>query len=297
MIVKIKSIDLNNKSSQWIVLSLLALIWGSSFILMKKGLESYSDMQVAAFRIFISFMLLTPFVFQRLKRIKKENIKSLLIVGFIGNGIPAFLFTKAQTQVDSSIAGMLNSLTPLFALLIGLSFYKIKIRWLNILGITIGLVGAAGLILSNSSFNFRTDSLYPILIVVATLFYGISVNEIKQKLPDIDAVTIIAIAFLFIGPLAGFYLFTSDFSFALSTDNYQINFFYVFILAAFSSVIATIIFNALIKSTTALFASSVTYLIPIVAILWGVLDGELISITQVLFIVIILAGVYLVNKK
>ena len=295
--MRILSLNLNKKGNQWLILSILAIIWGSSFILMKKGLQSYTDLQVAAFRIFISFLILLPFVFQRLKRVKKQNIKALLIVGFIGNGIPAFLFTKAQTQVESALAGMLNSLTPLFALFIGLSLFNIKFKWQNVLGIAIGLVGAVGLILSNTGFLIKADSFYPLLIVIATLFYGFTINVIKDKLADIDAVTIIAIAFMFIGPFAGVYLFFSDFTYALSTDNYAINFFYVFLLAAFSSVFATIIFNVLIKATTALFASTVTYLVPIVAIIWGVFDGELISFSQLVSIAIILGGVYLVNKK
>ena len=291
------SLDLGKKSGQWIILIVLSIIWGSSFILMKKGLQSYSDLQVAAFRIFISFLILTPFIYRRLSKINKDNLLPLLIIGFIGNGVPAFLFTKAQTQVDSSLAGMLNALTPIFALLFGLILYSVKFKWQNILGIAIGLIGATGLIFSNTGFTFKADNFYPLLILLATMCYGLSVNIIKQKLADIDAVTIITIAFMFIGPFAGVYLFFSDFSYALSTDDYIINFFYVFLLAAFSSVFATIIFNMLIKSTTALFASSVTYLIPVVAIIWGIFDGELISISQISSILIILAGVYMINKR
>jgi len=295
--IKIINLDLSKKTNQWFILSILAIVWGSSFILMKKGLQSYSDLQVAALRIFISFLILLPFAIKKLKYIKKQNIIPLLIVGFIGNGIPAFLFTKAQTHVESALAGMLNALTPLFALFIGLLLFKIKFNWQNILGIIIGLVGAAGLILSNTGLSLKTDNYYPLLIVLATLFYGFTINVIKNKLADIDAVTIIAAAFMFIGPFAGFYLFTSDFSFALSTDNYLINFVYIFLLAALGSVFGTIVFNVLIKATTAIFASTVTYLVPIIAIIWGVFDEELVSFTQIISILIILAGVYLVNKK
>ncbi len=295
--MKIISINLNKKSNQWLILSIIAIVWGSSFILMKKGLQSYTDLQVAAFRIFISFLILLPFAVKRLKRVKKHNIIPLLVVGFIGNGIPAFLFTKAQTHVDSSLAGMLNALTPAFALLIGLLLFSIKFKWQNILGIIIGLIGATSLILSSSGFSIKADIYYSLLIVLATLFYGFTINVIKNKLAEVDAVTIIAIAFMFIGPFAGFYLLTSDFSFALSTDNYLINFFYVFLLAAFSSVFATIVFNVLIKATTALFASTVTYLIPIIAIVFGLFDGELISFSQFMSIAIVLGGIYLVNKK
>jgi len=293
----IQLVDLNKKVWQWILLSFLAIIWGSSFILMKKGLLAFSDMQVASFRIFISFILLIPLIISRIKRVKKRHIIPLLVVGFLGNAIPAFLFTKAQTQVTSSMAGVLNSLTPLFALLIGLVIFKVKFIWQNIAGIILGMLGATALVIVNSGLDFNAKNLYPLFIVLATIFYAFTVNLIKQKLADLDSITIIAIAFLFAGPWGGVYLISSDFSHALASPYLIKSFSSVFLLALFSSVIATILFNYLIKYTTALFATSVTYVIPIVAIIWGLLDGETLISSQILSIGIILIGVYLVNKK
>ena len=293
----IQLVDLNKKIWQWVLLIFLAIIWGSSFILMKKGLLAFNDMQVASFRIFISFILLLPLVFKRIKRVRRKHIVPLLVVGFIGNGIPAFLFTKAQTEVSSSMAGVLNSLTPLFALLVGLIIFKVKFIWQNILGIILGLLGASALVIVNSGANFSAKNLYPLLIVLATMFYAFTVNLIKQKLADLDSVTIIAMAFLFIGPFGGVYLASSDFSHALQSPYLLQSFSSVFLLAMFGSALATILFNYLIKYTTALFATSVTYLIPIVAIVWGVLDGETLIASQMLSIGVILMGVYLVNKK
>ncbi len=290
-------LNLKSKKGQWLTLAILALIWGSSFIFMKRGLESFSDMQVAAFRIFISFIFLLPVALTRLKKLKKEHLKSLILVGFIGNGIPAFLFTKAQTEVSSSVAGMLNATVPLFALIVGFVFYKVRANNKNIIGVIIGLVGATGLILADSNASVSASGFYSLLILAATMCYAFSVNEIKQNLSNLDGVSIIAFAFSFIGPFAGIYLISSDYSVALSTPNYLTNFIYIFFLAVLSSVVATIMFNYLIKQTTALFATSVTYLIPIVAILWGFLDGEQIGIYQLLSIGVILAGVSLVNKK
>ena len=290
-------INLSNKSWQWITLSIIALIWGSSFIFIKRGLESFTDMQVAALRIFISFIFLLPFAIQRFKKLKKEDLKFLLLVGFVGNGIPAFLFAKAQTQVSSSLAGMLNSMVPLFALIIGYLFYGVYAKSKNIFGVSLGLIGALGLILVNSNATFSIEGFYPLFIVLATICYAFSVNEIKQRLSELDGISIMAFAFLFIGPFAGIFLISSDYSAALSTPDYLQNFIYIILLAIFSSVVATILFNYLIKQTTALFASSVTYLIPIAAILWGILDGEQISFYHLLSISIILAGVGLVNKK
>ena len=293
----IQAVDLNKKVWQWILLTILALIWGSSFILMKKGMQSFTNMQVASFRIFISFTLLIPLIIKRLNRVKKRHIFPLLIVGFLGNGIPAFLFTKAQTEVSSSMAGVLNALTPLFALLVGFLIYKVKFTRLNIFGIILGLAGASSLILVNSGMDLSTKNLYPLLIVLATIFYAFSVNITKEKLADLDSVSIIATAFMFIGPLAGIYLLNTDFTEAISKPDIIQHFGCIFLLALFSSVVATILFNYLIKYTTALFASTVTYVIPIVAIFWGLLDGETILTSQAMAIGIILLGIYLVNKK
>lgn len=290
-------INLNKKYWQWIILILLAFIWGASFILMKKGLQSYTNMQVAALRIFISFIILLPFSIRRIKILSLKNLKSLLIVGYIGTAIPAMLFTKAQTHVDSALAGMLNSLTPLFTFIISLLFYKSYARYYNIIGIFMGLLGAMGLMLKGSRFTFADVDLYTLFIVAATLCYGINVNEIKHNLKALSAIEITSLSFLLAGPPAGVYLLFSDYSQALSTNDYVLNLIYITILALFSTVLAPIIFNVLIKYTTAIFAASVTYIIPIFAIFWGVFDGEIIHITHFIWIIVILFGVYLVNKN
>ena len=123
--------DLSKRHWQWILLVVLAFVWGSSFILMKKALLTFSDMQVAAFRMFVAFAVLTPYVLPNLKHLNGKVIFAFIAVGWFGNGIPAFLFAKAQTVVDSALAGMLNSLVPLFTLLLGLLFFNIKVRCLQ----------------------------------------------------------------------------------------------------------------------------------------------------------------------
>lgn len=297
MNIILQYINLNKKTGQWIILSILALIWGSSFILMKRGLLSFSFSQVAALRIFITFIILAPSIFKRIGNVKKKHIKSLIIVGLFGNAIPAFLFTKAQTEVSSSMAGILNALTPLFALLIGISIYKIKFFWHNITGVFLGLIGAATLVTLKTGFKLSEQNIYPLLIILATFFYAISINEIKQKLNDLDGITIIAMAFFFVGPMGGIYLLTSDFSSALNSPEVTRNFICIVVLAMFGSAFATILFNYLIKHTNAIFAASSTYLIPVVAIFWGLMDGESFIWGQVPAIIIILTGIYLVNKN
>jgi drug/metabolite transporter (DMT)-like permease len=292
-----KIIDLNKKFWQWLTLFLLAFIWGTSFILMKRGLQSYTSTQVAAFRMFFAFVFFIPVIISRIKNLKKEHLKSLLIIGFIGNFFPAFLFTKAQTEITSALAGMLNTTTPVFVLLVGLFFYKSRPTKLNIAGVLIGLIGALGLIIKDFNFLHSGISILALLIILATLFYGINTNEIKYKLKDLDGISIAAFSFLFIGPCGGIVLLTSDFSSAITTPNYIHNLINIIILALFSSVLAVVIFNLLIKKTTAIFAASVTYIIPFFAIFWGFFDGEKITLMQIISISVVILGVYLVNKK
>jgi drug/metabolite transporter (DMT)-like permease len=294
--MRLQKIELENKAWQWAILLFLSLIWGTSFILMKKGLESYSHSQVAAFRIFFSFLFMLPITIRNIKVISRDNILSLLIVGFIGFAIPAFLFTKAQTRIDSSIAGMLNSLTPLFTMIVGILFYRSSARWVNIAGLFMGLIGAIGLMWNGDMNIFRGINGFALFIVVATICYGINVNEIKFKLVNLSSLEITSLAFLFTGPVAGIYLLFTDFTPVPETPDYLLNLAYIAILALFSSVIAVLIFNHLIKFTTTLFATSVTYIIPLFAIMWGIIDGESIRIIQLLWITVILLGVYLVNK-
>ncbi len=292
-------INLNNKAWQWITLVFLSLIWGSSFILMKKGLRSYSHDQVAALRIFISFLAFLPFGIKNLKKVSKENIYSLLIVGFIGSTIPAFLFTKAQTNIDSALAGILNSITPLFTLIIGLIFYKSTAKLINAVGIFLGLIGALGLIIHTSSDSniLGNVNYYGLYVELATICYGINVNQVKYKIKGLNGLELTSMAFMFVGPFAGIYLLFTDFSFALSTNDYMLNLGYIAILAVIGTVMALVIFNTLIQYTSALFGASVTYIIPIFAIAWGIFDGEKITIIQFLWIGLILTGVYLVNKR
>mgnify|MGYP006310303395 FL=1 len=159
------------------------------------------------------------------------------------------------------------------------------------------LGGAAGLVYDASISFFEGNNWYGIFVVIATMGYGIQANEVKSRLADFDGVTITALSFFFIGPVAGIYLLLSDFSFALSTPDYLLNFGYIALLATFGSVIAIIFFNKLIQATTPVFAASVTYIIPVFAIFWGLFDDEVLSVFDFVWIGLILTGVYLVNKK
>ena len=290
---------MNTKIINWIILIALALTWGSSFILMKRGMDVYSSEEVAALRIFIAFLFLSPLIFKHVKKPLLKHWKGFLGMGVLGNLIPAFLFTKAETGISSSLTGMLNSLTPLFTLLLGVLLFKTKTRWINVVGILIGFFGAIGLLMVGKSENMSNNLLFGLFVVLATICYALSVNIIKKELNEVNSITATVWAMMFIGPLAGIYLFgCTDFTTKLVSNPMAYSRLgYIVILAVFGTALSVIVFNVLIRNTNALFASSVTYLIPIVALVWGILDGEDVQVLHFVWIILILLGVYLVNKK
>lgn len=289
---------MNKRFINWIILITLALTWGSSFILMKRGMEVFSSAQVASLRIFIAFLFLSPLMFWHVKKSLLKHWKGYLGMGVLGNLIPAYLFTAAETGISSSLAGALNSLTPLFTLIVGVLLFREKTGWKNVLGIIVGFAGAIGLTMVGNSDGISGELLFVFYVVLATLFYALSVNIIKHYLSGVDSLTATVWAMLFIGPLAGTYLFSTDFIDRMNTcPAAWSSLGYTAILAVFGTALSVIVFNTLIKNTTTLFASSVTYLIPVVAMGWGIVDNEAVSVWHFAWIGLILVGVYLVNSK
>jgi len=281
---------------QWIWLIGLAFIWGSSFILIKRGLESYSPEQVAAYRMLFASILLSPIAFRNIKKVSKKNFIYLLEVAFIGNAIPAYFFAMGQTQISSSLAGILNSVTPISTLIIGILLFKTKTGLLNTVGLVMGLVGTVGLIFSQGT-SIDGDLPFSLLIVIAGIMYALNLNVIKHLLTDLSGLALTSIAFVFTFPVALGYLFYIGFAPIQNIEMAEQSLLYIFLLAFFSSAIAVVGFNILVKYTSAIFASSVTYIIPIFAIMWGVMDGETILWSQITWLVVIVLGISLVNKK
>lgn len=277
--------------------AILAIIWGSSFILMKKGLEVFNYMQVANARILIAFITLIPLLPKALKSVKRRYFFPILITALLGNGIPAILFAKAQTYLDSSFVGILNSSVPLFTIIIGFLFFKIKPNNANIIGVLVGLLGVLFLTINSINTKIMLDK-YVFIVILATIFYAVSMNVIKNYLQDFNASSITAIAFLIIGPFSFVYLSNTDFLYQLNSHPSAYKALgYIALLSIFGTSMASIIFNKLLNRSTAIFTSSITYLIPIVAIFWGFLDGEIITINHIVGFIIILCGVYLVNRE
>ena len=292
--------DLSKKRNQLLTLFFLASIWGSSFILMKRGLQSYTPTEITLFRIFIVFLVFLPFGIRDILSSKLKTKIIILISAILGSAIPYYLFVKAQTKIDSSLNGVLNSMTPLFTLVFGVILFKQRFNFKSITGVITGLIGAAGLIFfSNKGISINSNLIYAFLPLIGSACYALNVNLIKGFLADISAIKITSWSFIFIGPPAGILLFTNT-NFTnnlLYNDPLFKNFFYISILAILGTGIAVWVFNLLVKKTSSVFASSVTYLIPIVAIMWGVYDGENFLLIQWVFSILIITSVSLINKK
>ncbi|MEQ8925686.1 MAG: DMT family transporter [Fulvivirga sp.] len=281
------------------LLAILAIIWGSSFILIKRGLDVFDAGEVGAIRIIAASVFLIPFAIQGLKNIEKRHWKLLLAVGFFGSLLPAFLFAKAQTQIASSVAGILNALTPLFTMIIGALFFTQKFTARTVLGLIIGFGGTVILILAGPVGSIASLNYYALYVVLATIFYGANLNLIKFKIQDLRARTITSLSLALVGPLAAIYLFgATDFINKVSTvDGALFSLGAIVLLGVMGTAIALILFNQLVKITSPIFTSSVTYLIPIVAVMWGIWDGELLYPGHYIGMVAIILGVYLANRK
>lgn len=282
----------------WFLLIILALIWGSSFILIKKGLIALSAGQVGSLRILSASIFLLPVAISRLNKIPKSSVLFLISVGLFGSLFPSFLFAIAQTRVPSSITGVMNAVTPIFTILVGYLLYKQRYTSRVFLGILIGFVGTVILILTGSEGNL-TVNFYILYILLATVFYALNLNVIKYHLQELRALTITSVSLLFVGPIAGIYLigFTPFVSTLESGGSVYWSVAAIVLLGVLGTAIALIIFNNIVRLTDPVFTSSVTYFIPLVAVLWGIFDGEVLIWLHFIGMAFIVVGVYIANRR
>lgn len=286
------------KLNKWFYLAALSFIWGSSFILIKKGLVGLTAIELGSIRIIISAFVLIPFTFNRLKEITFKQWKWIIISAFVGSFFPAFLFAFAEQEIDSSVASILNSIVPLNTIIIGLVLFGIKSTKRQIIGVLLGFFGAYQLIISGINLNPDQNYFYSGLVIICSFLYAFNVNIIKKYLQELSAVAIATGHFIVILIPSIIVLLISDFNFEkLQNLQTQTSLFYVTLLAIFGTTLAKILFNKLINISSAVFASSVTYSMLIVSIFWGVMDGENFSINQLFATIIIVIGILLTNKK
>ena len=287
----------------WVLLLVLAGIWGTSFILMKRGLLVFSALELGATRVSVAALLLLPFALRHVRQVERGRFKWLAVSGVVGTLIPAFLFAYAETRLASGLAGVLNALTAVFTLLVGALLFGQRLTALRVLGIALGLAGTVVLMGLGGSGGEATptgegNAWYGLYIVAATVGYGVSVNVIKHRLNGLTPMAVTSLLLLLIGgPALAYLLLGTGFLHKLATvPGAWAAFGYIALLATMSTAVAMVLFNRLIQQSTTLFASSSTYLIPIVALGWGALDGEAFNVWHGVGMVIILLSVFIVHR-
>ena len=285
------------KQLKWIYLFVLSLIWGSSFILIKKGLIGLTAFQLGSLRIIFAAIFLLIIGFKSLIKIPHHQWKFIALTSLFGTFIPAYLFAIAETQIDSSITAILNSLTPLNTLLLGAVFFGITFRRSQIWGVIIGLSGCLLLVFNGAVNHPEQNYYYAVLVLIASICYAVNVNLIKKYLSDLTSLSITTGNFLILLFPSLAILFFTDFFDVVHVDTVQHSLWYILVLGVIGTGIANIIFFKLIQISSPVFATSVTYIIPIIAMFWGLLDNEIVTFVQFIGAFIILIGVYLSAKK
>jgi len=288
---------LRDKLINWSLFTILSLIWGSSFILMKEGMKTLTPYHVASLRILSAGVVLIPFARKALLQVPREKLFLVILSGLLGSFFPAYLFCIAETRIDSSLAGIMNALTPLFTIIIGIAFFQLQAGRRKIIGVLVGFIGLCLLIAPKGDFRFE-DFSYSLLVLLATVFYGINVNIVGRHMQGVGSLNIASLAFVFlIIPTLIILYVTGYFALPLLHTEFILSTLASVVLGVFGTAIASILFYMLVKRAGTLFASMVTYGIPFIAVLWGLWGGETITLLQVGCLGIILVGVYLVNKK
>lgn len=279
------------KIRHWLILAVLSIVWGSSYILMKKGLQSFTAPQIGSLRILLTSICLLPLALKNFSKLNRSNILSILIIGYFGNGIPAFLYPLAQTHISSSLTGMLNTLTPVFTLITGVFLYRRTTYKSQVTGIFLGLIGAAGLLYAGElTFNW-----FGLFVVLATVMNGLSANEVSRT-KGLTGLEITALGFLLASPLAIMHLPFSGITSALSSAHWVRSFSCIVILSVIGSAAAQVLFYMLIRETSPIFGTTVAYFIPVVATMWGFADNEQFTLSMIVSVLFIFAGVLIITK-
>ena len=288
---------MESKHLKWLYLVVLALVWGSSFILIKKGLIGLTAFQVGSLRIIFASIFLLIIGFKTLSKIPAQKWKYIALTSLFGTFIPAYLFAIAQTEIDSSVSSILNSLTPLNTLILGALVFGLRFERNQIFGILIGLLGSSLLILNGAINHPEQNYYYAILVLIASICYAVNVNLIKKYLHDLSPLSITTGNFMVLFAPAMAILFFSGFFDVVTDLKVQHSILFIMILGVVGTGIANILFFKLIQMSSPVFATSVTYLIPVVAFSWGLFDNEMLTPIQFFGAFIILIGVYLSSKK
>lgn len=290
---------MNADKEKWILLIVLTVIWGSSFILIKKSLEHFNPYQVGALRVLIAGIILMPVAISKYKLFPKEHLKWLILAAFTGNFIPMFLFPIAETEVSSSIAGIINSMMPIFVIIVGALVWKFDTTKKQIIGTMISFAGVCLLAFGGDGEGGKFKLIPILLLLLATLCYAVSTTTVKSKLMGVSSTILSAFVFSFVLFLPSIIslAFTGFFSTFSFNEDHMMGLMFVSLLSIFGTGLAMTLNYRLLKVSTPLFASTVTLLMPIVAIIWGFLDGEKLSIMQFVGAAVIIGGLIFLRSK
>lgn len=289
--------SLENRMWQLLVLLALGITWGSSFMLMKQGLKAFNGFEVAVIRLSFSFLFLLPFLWNDLRKIPRKKYLWLALAGWLGNGLPSFLFAIGLSRINSSLGGIINSTAPIFTLIIGSTLFGLHFKKAAIGGILIGLAGTVYLVATGSGSGNSSNLYYALLPLLGSVCYGFSTNIIKTRLYELKPMVVTGGALSFVAPVVIPLMFVMQLPSAALQDNVHATaFFYSALLGVVGTSLAVLVFNYLIKHTSVLFAASVTYIIPVFAMAWGFVFGEDITVHYFLGMGIIILGVWLVNR-
>lgn len=286
-----------DRLASWGLFTGLSIIWGSSFILMKIGLQTLTAYQVASLRILSAGIILLPAAIAKLRTIKRSKLPMILLSGFLGSFFPAFLFCIAETRINSALTGILNALTPVFTVIFGIAFFATPVAPKKIAGVAIGFVGLCLLFFGKGNIDLTYVS-FALLVVLATVSYGLNTNMVNRYLRDIKSLEIASFAFaMLIPPCLAILWYTGFFALDFSVHNIRISILASSVLGIFGTAVASVMYYLLIKKSGTIFTSMVTYAIPIVAIAWGTLYNEPLVFWELICLGIILAGVALTSKN
>lgn len=287
---------MSTKFISWTIFVLLCFIWGSSFILMKVSSQSLAPSQIAALRIFSAAIVFVPFAFFHIAKIPRKKTGLLIFTGIFGNLLPAFCFAIALLKIDSSLAGILNSLTPICVVLVGTFVFRDKIKTQKIVGVLVGFAGLCLLTLTQENISVQNAG-YSSLVLLGTISYGVNVNLVSHYLKELKPFHIATISLAFMSIPSGWLLWQQGFFLVDFADTgVQWAVFNCVLLGIVGSAFATVLFYILVQKASGLFASLVTYGIPFVALFWGFINGEVITFSIIICLLIILLGVYLANR-
>jgi len=284
----------NNALLKWFLLILLSLIWGSSFILIKKGLTGFGFIEAATIRLMSAGLVALPFGLYHFRKIPRQKLPLVLVVSLLSMVIPAYLFCISQQNIQSSVAGILNALTPSFTFLFSMFFFKSKYYFLQVIGLVLGLVSSVFLVFAGSASSLSFN-IYGLLIIGATVCYGLNINFVKTYLADVPSFSLSAVSVSFAGIIVFFLVFLPGQEAYQNISDQTVPFLALITLGVLGTALAQLLQNKIISISSSLFASTSTYIIPIVAILWGVVDNEAFSVRHLISMAGILTAIIFIR--